>query len=118
MINKTTSGCGTAKMDEPDKSKTNDGGATEVPTVSGDGLFNVKIYPNPFTDRFYISVENAGNEPVQINIFTITGALVATKTQEFTGLDLETGANLADGVYLVEIKQKDKTKVLRMIKSQ
>ena len=58
---------------------------------------NIKIYPNPVTDRLYLS----NNDFIKnISIFDLNGKQVLNKNLDFQYVDVST---LKSGVYLVKI---------------
>lgn len=38
--------------------------------------FGARVYPNPFTDHCTIRIENSGNQPCNLSVFNVQGALV------------------------------------------
>lgn len=80
--------------------------------------FTVVLYPNPFSDQFHLKLSTSGTEPVTIAVYTIDGKLLTEKTEEPVNSDIIMGSGIAAGVYVVQVKQGDRTKVLRLIKSK
>jgi hypothetical protein len=89
-----------------------------APTLITDerAAFEILIYPNPFKDQFHIKIQSENSTPVQLRIFDITGkAMLESQHVQLDG-DVVLGNGLASGVYFVEIKQGENTKVIRMFK--
>ncbi len=71
-----------------------------------------KIYPNPTTDQLFL--ETNGTEVQLVNIYNITGALVNQATQlQNKNIDV---SQLAQGVYIAEIKTKEGSVKRRWVK--
>jgi hypothetical protein len=100
--------CGTAKDDD---------GSDAALLIAEEGdPFELLLYPNPFSSQFHLNVESASNDLVDIRMFTITGQLTLQQHGVEPNTDIMLGDNLAAGMYLVEVKQGDFTKVVRMTK--
>jgi hypothetical protein len=75
--------------------------------------FEIKAFPNPFSNLITLSLTNE-NVETNIAIFDMTGKLVQTiKTSEN---EVNVGENLTAGVYLVNITQGQETKNIRVVK--
>lgn len=68
----------------------------------------ITIFPNPATDIFHIKGENISD----IEILNLAGALVL-KNNSTTRIDM---TNFKSGIYLVRIKQGNKTVVKKLVK--
>ena len=88
--------------------------------TSGKGELNpddltVKIYPNPTTSEFKMSIQSTANENVSIRVMDMQGRLVkhysisASQAMNF-------GNDLKPGSYMVEIAQANKKTVQRVMK--
>jgi len=77
------------------------------------------IYPNPFTDFIFISIQNDDeNKPFNVNIYSISGELVYTKTgnQGDTLIPLK---EIAAGNYFVQIQSEGNySEAIKIIKSE
>lgn len=80
--------------------------------------FNVKVYPNPFTSKFHLKVEGPGTENIHVRIYDVAGKLIEEKPDVLVGTDVELGDHLADGVYVVDVKQGQFSKQIRLVKSE
>jgi hypothetical protein len=76
------------------------------------------LYPNPAEEYFDLSVSEITNN-IDVKIFDLTGALVENTNWET--LEGQTKriqiANLKDGIYLVQLKDKNKQKTIRFVKT-
>jgi hypothetical protein len=101
----------------------------ELQAVQGsicDSLISVKeideadrllvIYPNPFTDKIFISPRNAGNEIVTMEIETDTGQKVFFRETRFTKQELDL-SYLPQGIYFLRITSTNFTLVKRLIRN-
>ncbi|MBN1463230.1 MAG: T9SS type A sorting domain-containing protein [Paludibacteraceae bacterium] len=71
---------------------------------------SVTTYPSSATEGFYI---NAGDETVMINMFSLGGKLVLTKTVKGTEyIDVN---SLAKGTYIVKLTQNGKTVTKKLV---
>lgn len=71
---------------------------------------SVTAYPSSATEGFYI---NAGDETVMINMFSLGGKLVLTKTVKGTEyIDVN---SLAKGTYIVKLTQNGKTVTKKLV---
>lgn len=93
------------------------GVANSTPIVIGKDITTVsltdtkvKLYPNPVTTTLHVST---GEQVKQVNIYNITGQLVQSVTENFSGFDIGT---LAKGHYLVRVLTSEGESVHRIIK--
>jgi hypothetical protein len=93
----------------------NDNKTSGIGTVGSEN-FNVKVYPNPSSSNFNLRVSSIDNGPMDIKIMDMTGKVV----QESNNLELEKehqiGGFLSPGLYLVEVKQGDTKRIVRVTK--
>jgi hypothetical protein len=82
------------------------------------GEFNVKVFPNPFSDKFHLSITSSNTESLEIKIFDVLGQLIEGRKDIAFESDVTFGTNLSKGIYLVEVTQGEKTQVIRVIKSE
>jgi hypothetical protein len=76
--------------------------------------FALKIFPNPASDIVTLNIDNTNNADLTLNIYNVIGALVKTETLEQNRQQINIG-NLTNGIYLVEIKSKEWTKIQKLI---
>ena len=99
------------KLDQPDLS-------TDIETFEGEGLHQLNVYPNPFSDQLTLEVELETNDKVQLQIFDPMGKVVANiRDQEMTsglhriswdGRGLN-GQSLSNGLYFYQIRTSQGT---------
>ena len=71
----------------------------------------VQVFPNPVTDKLYLTGNARSAE-----LYSLTGELI--KSNSLSGKDLETinTADLLSGMYLIKVKTKNYTEVQRFVK--
>ena len=85
----------------------------------------ITAYPNPSRTEFYFGIESAGQEPVTISIFDITGRMVRQIKTETSG-DLSepimwdgrssAGVDTGKGLYIVQINTPHQRGTIKIIK--
>ncbi len=82
---------------------------------AGEDPFDVRLFPNPANDFFYVNCENI-NEDLEVEIFDLTGRLVLNKKINSNDIvDIET---LKAGIYIITIKSKNKLYTHKLIVDQ
>ena len=76
---------------------------------------SVKVFPNPTENHFNLVVETNSVLPIEIRIFDIAGKLLVT-LQSKPGESISVGDKLKNGVYIAEIIQENKRKIVKLIK--
>lgn len=77
----------------------------------------ISAYPNPFADSFKISALSSSDEPVNVQVFDLTGKLldnVTMQPQELSSLRL--GDRYAAGIYNVVVAQEGQQKLIKIVK--
>ena len=74
---------------------------------------NIKLYPNPATDYFFI--ENMNEKNVSFSILNVMGQIVNTGRLENNTSKINT-TGLTSGIYFIKINFKDKTETIKIIK--
>ncbi len=100
----------TAKTDGEDESMEG--------AIAQDGEFGVKVYPNPFSDKFHLSVSSTSEDNLEIRIFDVLGQLIENRRGVAFATDITFGSTLSKGVYLVEVSQGEKMQTIRIVKSE
>jgi uncharacterized delta-60 repeat protein len=77
-------------------------------------LAQLQVYPNPFQSKITLVVASA--EPVKVLLRDVTGRVVLPLMPLPTSKQLALPADLATGVYLLEIHQGDATTTRRLLK--
>ena len=65
---------------------------------------SIKIYPNPASDTFNISIGNSSEYKAQVEVFNLQGQLILDQKINGTGNTNISVNNIPDGLYLVIIK--------------
>jgi IPT/TIG domain/Secretion system C-terminal sorting domain len=78
--------------------------------------FNVKAYPNPTEHQFTLYLENATDEKVQIVVYDALGRQVKMFEKASGNIPIRLGMDLKVGVYMVEVRQGDNRKTLKLVK--
>ncbi len=76
------------------------------------------IYPNPSATSFKLMYNALSTDDVTITVFDLSGRNIETKVLNYVEVDnSEFGANYNAGIYLVQIKQGQANKTLKIIKN-
>ena len=78
--------------------------------------FNVRAFPNPSQHVFSLILENATNEKVQIVVYDALGRQVKMFEKQSGNIPIHFGMDLKVGVYVVEVRQGDNRKTLKLVK--
>jgi Secretion system C-terminal sorting domain len=92
---------------------------SSLPTnsFSDNETVSMSVYPNPFSNSFKIDFESLSTDKVIVSLYDITGRMVESKNIEYLNINnQEIGTDLNSGVYIVNIKQGEVSKSLRIIK--
>lgn len=73
---------------------------------------NLKLFPNPCRDRFYIK-GNTLNEPMRVTLLSLDGKTVLCESLQ-AGFAMNC-SGLGNGMYLVKLRQQDKTETYQLI---
>ncbi|MDR6237271.1 hypothetical protein HNQ88_000247 [Aureibacter tunicatorum] len=79
------------------------------PTSIEEVIYNMKIYPNPTTEKLYVDFEGAANMKFDIYVFDVSGKLLIHKMDSNLSNGIEV-SSLPDGVYSLRILA-DKTEI-------
>ena len=80
--------------------------------------FNVAVSPNPSNGLFNLLVQSDdNNSPVNLKIYSIDGKLVAVKKTGANSMLKIDGEGWKNGMYLFEIIQGDRRKIVKVIKA-
>ena len=89
---------------------------TEEPT-SIKAPFEVKVYPNPYTETFNLSLSTASDAKVGIVVYDMTGRLIEQREVNANDVSaLQVGDRYPSGVYNIVVTQGEEVKTLRVIK--
>ncbi len=85
----------------------------EVMGTQNHTVGNIAVYPNPATDRLFVSIPEKGNSAT-VKLTDTTGKVIKnTEPANDNGIDV---SGLATGIYFAEIKIGDTTEVKKIIK--
>ena len=85
-----------------------------VSVENSDGLPNIEIFPNPFSN--HINIENIGNEEVQIEIYSSDNKKVLSINRiQIETLTIPTN-NLAKGIYFLKLTIKNQEIIKKILK--
>ena len=86
--------------------------------VSDDQGMTVKLYPNPSSDLFNLTVSFSSTDELHVRVFDALGQLTEEFTQSSGNGSIEFGKNLGQGIYFVNVACGTECKVLRAIKTR
>ena len=73
------------------------------------------VFPNPTYDEFFVGNIDKSKEDVKVKLFDMSGKLVLSDTRENTSKKAFSTRGLQKGVYMVNIKQGEKTQTEKLI---
>jgi hypothetical protein len=76
----------------------------------------VRLYPNPFTNNVILQVSNMGDVKSVKVINQLGITLQILDVNQFKNSQIEFGGNLPTGIYFIQVKDKENTKVYKVIK--
>ncbi|HNX65871.1 MAG TPA: SusF/SusE family outer membrane protein [Bacteroidales bacterium] len=82
-----------------------------------DGPVNltVSVWPNPSSSNFSLQVISGAEEPIEFTLTDITGKLIS-KENIMNNQTISFGVNMSPGIYIVQIKQNNNTRMLKIMK--
>jgi len=83
-------------------------------TLEDRGLNEINIFPNPFSERFYVS--NPAAAEVNISIFGLDGKEIASYSSDAIKIEIEDLDKLNTGTYLYKIETAEEIKTGKLIK--
>jgi hypothetical protein len=81
----------------------------------GEGVFNIKVLPNPTERYFTLNLQSDINDAVEINIYDINGK----RLDQLRGAAIQSfhfGEKYIAGVYILEVKQGNRRTTAKLIK--
>ncbi len=88
----------------------------QMEVAPGLNEFDVKAFRNFSGDQFTLYLENATNEKVSIVVFDSSGREVKRFEKENGNIPIHFGLNFKGGVYVVEVRQGNNQKTLKLVK--
>ena len=73
-----------------------------------------KLYPNPASDFVTLNINNTGNDFIIINVYNVVGALIKSEQLNKSNQQINV-EDLSNGVYVIEIKNKESTESKKLI---
>jgi len=106
-INSALTVCTTSNKNDYDKTESEDNQQYSISS---------KLYPNPNTGTFTISVENVNVKNMTVNVVNVLGKIVykTIVTQSVFDINL---SNLPSGIYFVKLNEGDYSETLKFIKN-
>ena len=96
-------------------------GAKLSPSVQGQIIFadeaEVTAYPNPFNTELHVFIQAAKPEPISITVYDLSGRVVENVTDAETNTEITLGSSLASGMYLLQVKDGNTKKMLKIVKN-
>ena len=89
----------------------------DVKTNTVKDVLDVVISPNPSTNIFNMIIRSNSKEAINIRVLDANGR-IAYKTTGNVEQTYNFGENLANGLYLVEVRQGEKVKTVKAIKEK
>jgi hypothetical protein len=85
----------------------------------------ITVYPNPSEKEFNLKIQSTGTGPVSVNIYDLTGIIIRhlENTDPINGYQIikwdgmtDNGSEAPGGIYLVNIRTRQKTQTARLLK--
>ncbi len=81
-----------------------------------DGLSSYVVSPNPATTELYVTAEFESQLQVQLSLISITGERLLSTSDQLRTLDKKLDlTDIPNGIYLVELRTKDKISIKKVI---
>jgi hypothetical protein len=90
--------------------------SVEMETTPEISPFNVKAFPNPTEHQFTLYLEGGTNEKVQMVVYDAVGRIVKKMERGDASGPIKFGEDLKVGVYIVEVRQGENRKTLKLVK--
>jgi len=79
--------------------------------------FEVKAYPNPYTESFNLSLTTSSEDKVSILVYDMTGRLIErSEVKPSEMAEQEIGTRYPNGIYNIVVTQGDALKTVRVVK--
>ena len=78
--------------------------------------FNVKAFPNPSGDEFNVYLEGANNETVSLTLYDALGRQIKKFEKESGNIPIHFGRELKGGMYILEVRQGENHKSIKLVK--
>jgi Concanavalin A-like lectin/glucanases superfamily/Secretion system C-terminal sorting domain len=78
----------------------------------------INVFPNPFNNEVTIQViSNNTTDAISLTVYDLTGRVVTTKQNQDAGDNITLGKEIATGIYIVEVKKGDMSKMVKIVKN-
>ncbi len=88
---------------------------TSRPLNTAAGDWNVSVLSNPSTSYFTVNISTQRTEKITLQVMDISGKIL-NQVNSAKGGTLRFGEQLIPGMYLVEVRQGEQRKILKLIK--
>ena len=78
----------------------------------------INTFPNPFTDAITLQVAGDPASNIEINIYDLAGRVVEHLDNQHPGTDIIVGHSLANGMYILEARNGELTKKVKIVKAK
>jgi len=79
--------------------------------------FGVRVLPNPSASYFTLQLTGSDKELVNLKVTDIMGRIIETRTKLIAGQSVRIGDAYRQGVYFAELRQGNKTKLVKLVKT-
>lgn len=80
------------------------------------GEMTMTLYPNPFNDYVHIKIQSDLDQTADVILYDITGRVMEQKNGQEMGADITIGQNMIPGIYVVEVRQGEVSKRVKVVK--
>jgi hypothetical protein len=118
-----TSGCGNGTIKAQKLSNlvktgctliSKNGSTSRVPTTVASPI-EVNVYPNPTKSQFNVQVKSSSTEVAVVRVLDFTGRFIKSiKVSSNTNVNI--GSDLKAGAYMIEVRQGNEVKMVRVVK--
>jgi len=84
--------------------------------VVNENNFSMLVYPNPTTSDINIDIESELSNVADIVIYDIIGRVVEMQKSQSTGTTIKAGSNLPAGMYILEVRQNEISRKVKITK--
>lgn len=90
------------------------GDANGMVLVGGEMIVNA--YPNPFVDAISVKISGVTATLADVVLYDLTGRVVEVKKDQPVDADITVGHQLNNGMYLMEVRQSNMVKKMKVVK--
>ena len=89
-------------------------GEEETPVVITE--LTVNAFPNPFTNEVHVKITSNLTDNADVVLYDVTGRIMETKAAQAVDAEIILGQNLTSGIYIIEVKQGDASKKIKVVR--